>query len=120
MVTGGLSDAPSEQLADPRSIPRVKTGQDLRIVGQCLFFAAIVAAFILLAWIARKAHRLGKNKEALWWLAATAPFLILRGAYGIVSAADWQFSYYLPTNVSWSPSHRFLGCKGQIADRSVR
>lgn len=99
-MTGGLSDASPEQLGNPRSITRVRTGQDLRIVGQSLFFAAIIAAYALLAWIMRKAQRLGKNKEALWWLAATAPFLILRGAYGIVSASDWQYSYYLPTNVS--------------------
>lgn len=110
MVTGGLSRATPEELLNPRSISRVKTGQNLRIVGQCLFFAAIIAAYFLVAWVARKAQRVGKPKEALWWLAATSPFLIIRGAYGIVSAADWQYSYYLPTNVS---GHH------QILDRCV-
>jgi hypothetical protein len=105
MITGSLSRATSEEILNPASIPRVKTGQDLRIVGQCLFFVAIIAAFILLGWIFQKARRLGKPKEALWWLAATAPFLIIRGAYGIVSASDWQYSYYLPTNVSHDFSH---------------
>lgn len=100
MVTGGLSRATTEEILNPASIPRVKTGQDLRIAGQCIFFLAIIAAFALLGWIFRKASRLGKPKEGLWWLAATAPFLIIRGAYGIVSSADWQYSYYLPTNVS--------------------
>ena len=99
MVTGGLAHATSSELFDPASIPRVKTGQSLRIVGQCLLFVAILAAFVLLGGIFRKATRLGKPKEALWWLAATAPFLVIRGAYGIVSASDWQYSYYLPTNV---------------------
>lgn len=103
MITGGLSRATTEELSNPASIPRVKTGQNLRIVGQCIFFVAILAAFVLLGWIFRKATRLGKPKEALWWLAATAPFLIIRGAYGIVSSADWQYSYYLPTNVSPTP-----------------
>lgn len=99
MITGGLSRATPEEIQDPASIPRVKTGQNLRIVGQSIFFVAILAAFVLLGWVFRKANRLGKPKEALWWLAATAPFLIIRGAYGIVSSADWQYSYYLPTNV---------------------
>jgi heme/copper-type cytochrome/quinol oxidase subunit 3 len=99
MITGGLSRATPEELADPGSITRVKTGQKMRIIGQCLFFAAIFAAYIMLGIIIRKAQRFNKPKEALWWIAATAPFLILRGIYGIVSASDWQFSYYLPTNV---------------------
>jgi len=100
MITGGLSRATSAELADPGSIPRVQTGQHLRIVGQCIFFVAIFAAFVMVGIIFRKAQSLNKPKEALWWIASTAPFLILRGIYGILSSADWQYSYYLPTNVS--------------------
>jgi hypothetical protein len=100
MITGGLSRATPAELADPSSIPRVQTGQHLRIVGQCIFFVAIFAAYIMVGIIFRKAQRLNKPKEALWWIASTAPFLILRGIYGILSSADWQYSYYLPTNVS--------------------
>jgi len=100
MITGGLSRATPAALANPGSVPRVQTGQHLRIVGQCIFFVAIFAAFVMVAIIFRKAQRLNKPKEALWWIASTAPFLILRGIYGILSSADWQYSYYLPTNVS--------------------
>lgn len=100
MITGGLSRATPEELANPRSISRIKTGQNLRIIGQCIFFVAIFAAYIMVGIIVRKAQRLNKPKEALWWIAATAPFLILRGIYGIISSSDWQYSYYLPTNVS--------------------
>jgi hypothetical protein len=100
MITGGLSRATSAELANPGSIPRVQTGQHLRIVGQCIFFVAIFAAFVMVGIIFRKAQRLNKPKEALWWIASTAPFLILRGIYGILSSANWQYSYYLPTNVS--------------------
>lgn len=100
MITGGLSRATPAELANPGSVPRVQTGQHLRIVGQCIFFVAIFAAFVMVAIIFRKAQRLNKPKEALWWIASTAPFLILRGIYGILSSADWQYSYYLPTNVS--------------------
>jgi heme/copper-type cytochrome/quinol oxidase subunit 3 len=100
MITGGLSRATPEELANPGSISRVETGQHLRIVGQCIFFVAIFAAYIMVAMIGRKAQKLNKPKEALWWIAATAPFLILRGICGILSSANWQYSYYLPTNVS--------------------
>jgi len=102
MITGGLSRATPEELANPGSVSRISTGQRLRIIGQCIFFVAIFAAYIMVGIIGRKAQRLKKAKEALWWIAATAPFLILRGIYGILSSADWQFSYYLPTNVSIS------------------
>jgi hypothetical protein len=100
MITGGLSRATPSELANPGSVPRVRTGQHLRIIGQCIFFVAIFAAFVMVGIIFRKAQRLNKPKEALWWIASTAPFLILRGMYGILSSADWQYSYYLPTNVS--------------------
>jgi hypothetical protein len=100
MITGGLSRATPEELANPGSVTRINTGQTMRIIGQSLFLIAIFAAYIMLAYIIRKAQRLNKPKEALWWIAATAPFLILRGVYGILSASDWQFSYYLATNVS--------------------
>lgn len=78
----------------------MKLGQTLRIVGQAMFFLAIIAGYAALLYIIRRAGQRGKPREALWWMAATAPFLLLRGAYGVVSAADWQFSYYLPSNVS--------------------
>jgi len=100
MITGGLARATPPELANPGSVPRIQTGQHLRIIGQCIFLVAIFAAFIMVAIIFRKAQRLNKPKEALWWIASTAPFLILRGIYGILSSADWQYSYYLPTNVS--------------------
>jgi hypothetical protein len=105
IITGRLARATPEELADPASVPRIRTGQTLRIVGQSIFFVAIFAAYIMVAIIFRKAQRLNKPKQALWWIAATAPFLILRGSYGILSSADWQYSYYLPTNVSSSSKH---------------
>lgn len=106
MITGGLARATPEGLANPGSVSRIKTGQNLRIVGQCIFFVAIFAAYVMVAIIFRKAQRLHKSKQALWWIIATAPFLVLRGIYGILSSADWQYSYYLPTNVGSSTRTR--------------
>lgn len=103
LITSGLSDATPAEFLDPSSIPRVNTGQDLRIAGASIFLAAIVGVYALLGWIIYKAD--DKPMEALWWLVATSPLLILRAIYGVVSAADWKFSYYLPINVSkWSPT----------------
>lgn len=100
LITSGLSGATPGEFLNPSSIPRVNTGQDLRIAGQSIFLAAIVGAYALLGWIYYKADRIDKPMEALWWLVATSPLLIIRGIYGVVSAADWKFSYYLPINVS--------------------
>lgn len=101
MISGGLAHATVEQLlGDPTTIPRVHTGHKLRIIGQALFLAAIFAAYAALLFVVRRAGRKGKYRTPLWWMAASAPFLLLRGAYGVISSADWKFSYYLPSNVS--------------------
>jgi hypothetical protein len=65
-----------------------------------MFLVAIVVGYGMLGWIVRKAGRMGKDKKPLWWLVASAPFLLVRGAYGVLSSADWQYSYYIPDNVS--------------------
>lgn len=100
MISGALSKATPQELLNPSSIPKVKTGQNLRIAGQSLFLVAIIVGFGMLGYIVRKAGHLGKDRTALWWLAASAPFLLVRGIYGVLSAADWKYSYYIPDNVS--------------------
>lgn len=99
MISGGLARATLEELYDPASIPRVKTGQNLRIIGQVLFLCAIIAGYAALVYVIRRAGARGAARQPLWWMAATAPFLLLRGSYGVLSSADWHYSYYLPTNV---------------------
>jgi hypothetical protein len=102
MISGGLGNATLEQLQDPAAIPRVHTGQKLRVIGQSLFLVAILVGYALLLVVFRRAGQRAKPREALWCMLATAPFLLLRGAYGVISSADWTFSYYLPTNVGWA------------------
>lgn len=99
-ISGGLARASTIELLDPQSIPKVRSGQTLRIIGQCLFLAAILAGYAALVFIIRKAGQRGKAREPLWWMLASSPSLVLRGAFGVVSAADWKFSYYIPSNVS--------------------
>jgi hypothetical protein len=100
MISTALTQATPEEAKNLPSIPKADTGHKLRIAGQCLFLGAIIVAYVLLYVIYRKAKRLDTPRRPLILLLSTAPFLLVRGAYGLLSSADWAYSYYLPSNVS--------------------
>ncbi len=99
-ISSGLSTAHANSNdSNFEDIPNVKTGQHIRTAGQVLFLATIVSAYIVLGMIMRKAKGLGKDVSVLWWIAATAPFMLARGAFGVFSTASFSWSYYNPANV---------------------
>jgi hypothetical protein len=100
-ISGGLSNADAAQLSDPGSIRSAKLGQTLRLVGQSLFIAALLIGYLAILLGLKRAGRTGQSKEALWWMLATAPLMTLRSVFGLLSAATWTWSHYLPNNVSW-------------------
>lgn len=73
---------------------------NLRTAGQALFLAATVVCYNLAYITYKKAKRDGADTKLILMILATAPFMLVRGSYGVLSAASFDWSYYNSANVS--------------------
>ena len=105
-MSSGLSDDPT-----PSDLAKTQRGRSLRIAGSSLFLAfalLVVAALIHTVFVARS-RRL--PMKALWLLTLAAPFMVVRGIFGVLQGADGQFSYYNLDNYTGDglSTHLLLG-----------
>lgn len=69
------------------------TAKILRTVGQAIFLAVNVAFMLCVIRAMRQSKReTGRIHPTLWILLLVWPFLFVRGIYGLLSAADADFS----------------------------
>ncbi len=108
-ITNGLSKLTTQDYVSASSeiignIPQIKSGRLLRSIGQGLFALGILFVYAYLYLVYVRARKAGVDQRILLLLAASAPFMLVRAAFGILSSASFEWSYCESVVSSYHPT----------------